>query len=192
MELTDYVKRILLNTARESIKSHFNGHDLPDPDYNSFPELALNAGAFVTLSIGGSLRGCIGYIQSDDTLYETIGNAARHAAFNDPRFPPLRDFELDHVNIEISVLSPSVKLESNDDIKLGMHGLILNEKGRRALLLPQVPVDHHMNRDQFLSALCEKAGFHANFWREKQLNIETFTATVFSEKEERRAEYAGS
>jgi len=49
--------------------------------------------------------------------------------------------------------------------------------------LPQVPIEHGMNKEEYLSALCEKSGFYPDFWRERTLNIEMFTADVFSEKE---------
>jgi len=61
--------------------------------------------------------------------------------------------------------------------------LILSEGDQRGLLLPQVPIEHRMNKEEYLSALCEKAGFYPDLWRERILNIEMFTAEVFSEKE---------
>jgi uncharacterized protein (TIGR00296 family) len=74
-------------------------------------------------------------------------------------------------------------MESYEDIILGQHGLILTEQGRRGLLLPQVPIEHNMNKEEFLNALCQKAGFHPDYWTEKQLSLEAFTALVFSEKD---------
>ena len=72
-------------------------------------------------------------------------------------------------------------MNSYEDIEIGKHGLILNEQGRRALLLPQVPIEHKMDLEEYLSSLCQKGGFSRNLWREKELSLEAFTAVVFSE-----------
>ncbi|MGE5679967.1 MAG: AmmeMemoRadiSam system protein A [Bacillota bacterium] len=191
MELTDKEKRILLNAARETIKSFFSGRRLTQVNYDEFPAvMKANAGAFVTLTKKGSLRGCIGFIESENYLYETVCDAALRAAFSDPRFYPLEERELEKVEIEISVLSPPFKMNSYDDIQLGVHGLILEDLGRRALLLPQVPIEHNMTKEMYLSAICEKAGLPPLLWKERELKMNLFTATVFSEEEIRSQEYA--
>lgn len=183
MELSLEEKKILLKAARTAINSIFTGEEIPKPDYEKYPSLKSHSGAFVTLTEFGRLRGCIGYIISDKPLYETVCDAAVSAALNDPRFPPVRQSELDNIEIEISVLSEPFQLNSYDEIIVGKHGLILEEKGRRGLLLPQVPVEHNMNKEQFLDAICQKTGFPAGYWRTKQLKLSGFTALVFNEKE---------
>ena len=139
---------------------------------------------FVTLTKNGQLRGCIGYIESDEELTKTIMDAAFQAAFHDPRFMPLSEDEFQDISLEISILSEPFVLNSYEDIVLGKHGLILEESGRKGLLLPQVPIEHGMDRDAYLSALCNKAGLYEDYWREKQLRLKAFTANVFSEKDE--------
>ncbi|NWF49337.1 MAG: AmmeMemoRadiSam system protein A [Ignavibacteriaceae bacterium] len=181
MEISEEEKKVLLNAARHSIKSKFTNEALPACDYEKFPNLAINAGAFVTLSVGNQLRGCIGYIVSDKPLFQTVVDAARQAAFKDPRFLPLNKAELDLIEIEISVLSPPFDLNDYNEIEIGKHGLILDEL-QRALLLPQVPVEHNMNLEEFLTALCRKAGLPGNTWRERQIKLKAFTANVFSEE----------
>ncbi|MFA7287759.1 MAG: AmmeMemoRadiSam system protein A [Melioribacteraceae bacterium] len=176
-------KKILLSIARESIESQLLGTKYQFPDINTFPNILLKAGAFVTLTIKHQLRGCIGFIVSDQELYKTIHEAAIEAAFEDPRFSSLSSNELKDVRLEISVLSPPFSMKSYDDIELGVHGLILNEKGKRGLLLPQVPIEHEMNKEEYLDAICQKAGLPKHIWRNKQLNIDLFTAEVFSENE---------
>ena len=109
--------------------------------------------------------------------------AAVQASQKDPRFSPVRQSELKNLSIEISILSEPFPLKSYDEIEIGKHGLILEEKGRRGLLLPQVPVEHNMNREQYLDSICRKSGFPADYWRTKQLKLSGFTATVFSEEE---------
>lgn len=182
MEITKEEKLLLLQLARNSISSIFKETPIPEANYKLYPVFKLEAGAFVTLTIEGNLRGCIGYVTSEKTLYETVIQAARQAAMNDPRFPELTEGELDLIAIDISVLSPPFKMKSYNEIVVGKHGLIVTDGMHRGLLLPQVPVEHKLNRDQYLSALCQKAGLPSNKWREKLLNIEMFTANVFSEK----------
>lgn len=183
MEPTLEEKKILLKTVRQSINSVFTKEIIPEPDYNTHPILSSHAGAFVTLTWHKILRGCVGYITSDQPLFETVCEAAVQASQNDTRFPPVKHSEIENLSIEISILSVPFSLNSYDDIEIGKHGLILEEKGRRGLLLPQVPVEHHMNRDQYLDAICRKAGFSADYWRTKQLKLYGFTATVFSEED---------
>lgn len=182
MELSTEEKEILLKVARESIMEEFVEGDVTKIDYKAFPKLKMELGAFVTLKIDGELRGCIGYIITHKTLFETIFEAAKHSAFDDPRFPKLNIDELDKVTIEISVLSKFEPIKSYDEIEVGKHGLLL-EEGGRAVLLPQVATEQNYNRSQFLTALCHKAGLYGNYWKEKMLNIKIFTALVFSEEE---------
>lgn len=183
MELTIQEKKILLNAARESIRSIFSNEKLPVTDYEKYPIFNSHSGAFVTITINKKLRGCIGYITSENPLFETVCDAAIQAAEDDPRFPSLSEDEFEKIELEISILSEPFPMNSYDEIEIGKHGLILEEKGRRALLLPQVPVEHNLNKEQFLSALCQKGNFPSNFWKEKLLNIKMFTASVFSEEE---------
>ena len=181
MEPTLEEKKILLETARQSIKSIFTKEKLTKPDYNEHPIFNSHCGAFVTLTQDGLLRGCIGYIISDTPLFQTIHEAAVHAALDDPRFLPVKQKEIDNLSIEISILSEPFPLSNYDEIELGKHGLILEENGKRGLLLPQVPIEHKMNCNQFLDAICQKAGFNTYYWKTKQLNLKAFTATVFNE-----------
>lgn len=183
MKLKKVEKEILLTAARQSLLSLFDEVKVNEPDFEEYPELKVTNGAFVTLTIGGKLRGCIGYIETENTLFETVCDAAIQAATSDPRFHPLEQNELEKLELEISVMSVPYPMKSYDEIEVGKHGLILEEPGRRALLLPQVPIEHDMDRDGFLSALCEKAGMFPDYWKENKLNIKLFTAIVFSEEE---------
>lgn len=184
MNLTTEEKKILLECARQSINTHFGRSFDVEPDNQKYPALQIPAGAFVTLRIyDNQLRGCVGFIEAKTNMFDTVKEAARYAAFHDSRFQPVNEEEMPFISIEISVLSSPVKMNSYDDIIVGTHGLILEDMGRRALLLPQVPIEHNLDKDEFLSALCEKAGLYKNTWKEHELNIYLFTATIFSEEE---------
>lgn len=184
MELTSEEKSILVQTARKSIESIIDKKKIElHIDPTKYPILTTKSGVFVTLKINEQLRGCIGYITTDEPLYKTIQDAATNAAFRDPRFPPLQKSEYDEINLEISILSEPFPMKSYDEIVLGEHGLILEENGRRGLLLPQVPIEHEMNKEEYLEAICRKTGIPNNEWKKKKLDMYLFTATVFDEKE---------
>ncbi len=181
MELTNDEKELLLKAARQSILSAFGEAEKPEINYTAYPLLKQKMGAFVTLKIDEELRGCIGYIIAIKPLFDTVCETARAAAFNDPRFKELTREEFDKIKIEISVLSLFEPIKSYDEIELGKHGLLM-EEGGRAVLLPQVATENNYTREQFLTALCHKAGLYGEYWKETKLKLKVFTATIFSEK----------
>lgn len=181
MELSEKIKGILLLAARESIRSKFDDTDPPVIDYEKYPSMKTKCGAFVTLTIDGGLKGCIGYVTSEMSLFDTVCEAARQAAFSDPRFMPLQREELSSVDIEISVLSVPEPIDVYDEIDIGKHGLILNEGNYRGLLLPQVATENNFDLSQYLSAICQKSGLPSGYWKDNKLNLEVFTANIFSE-----------
>jgi len=190
MELTEEEKGVLMFAARDSIRSIFEEIPKPIINYKFYPHLEeRGAGAFVTLTIKDNLRGCIGYITSNQTLYETVCDAAKQAALNDPRFSPLSQDELRYINIEISVLSPLTKINNYEEIIPGVHGLVLEEGEYKGVLLPQVAAENHYNVAQFLEALCIKTGLPPYEWEARVLNIYSFTAVIISEVGGRKRTY---
>jgi len=180
--LGDNEKRYLLDLARYTIAKKL-GIERKAPERLSTPILERKAGAFVTLKTGGALRGCIGYIEAIKPLRETIEEMALAAAFNDPRFPPLRREEFAGISIEISVLSPLHQVSDPDEIVVGRDGLVIERGFNRGLLLPQVATEYHWNREQFLAQTCRKAMLPAGAWKKPDTKIYAFSAVVFGEKE---------
>jgi AmmeMemoRadiSam system protein A len=191
MQLSEEVKKILLLVARDAIKSHFSETSYPQINFSQYPELSIkNTGAFVTLTINDELRGCIGFLEAPNKkLIDTIAEAAKRAAFKDPRFRPLSYQESNNIKIEISILSQFTPIKNYNEIKLGIHGLLLDEEDTRALLLPQVAIEHNFTLQDFLSAICQKGGLDSDTWQKRNLNLKVFTANVFSEKEKRNGTY---
>lgn len=181
MALNNDERKILLETARECITAKIEKRAPQLKDTDSLPpQLLANAGAFVTLNINNMLRGCIGYIEPIYPLFETVCQVSVEAAFHDPRFRPLTKEELLPLDIEISVLYPPYDISGYEEIIIGKHGLILDEPKHRALLLPQVAVEHHMDVNQFLTALCEKAWINPKEWQKRQLKLKAFETQTFS------------
>jgi AmmeMemoRadiSam system protein A len=139
-------------------------------------------GAFVSLHIGEDLRGCIGYIESDRPLMETVVSCALAAATADPRFGSLTPGELPHVVFEISLLSEVRVIADASEIVIGRDGVIVTMGGRKALLLPQVATKLGWSQEEFLGAACRKAGLPASAWRLDGARIEIFSAEVFCEE----------
>jgi AmmeMemoRadiSam system protein A len=115
---------------------------------------------------GRAPAGCIGFRAAQRPLLETVREAARAAAFHDPRFPPLRPPELPEVRLEISVLSRPRPVSDLGEIQVGRHGLIVRRGPRSGLLLPQVAEEYGWDRETFLSHTCAKAGLPEDSWRE--------------------------
>jgi AmmeMemoRadiSam system protein A len=181
LKLTAEEKRVLLEAAREAIASRFTGK--PGRMLKASGALAEPCGAFVTLHIHGNLRGCIGLISASKPLLETVREMAEAAAFDDPRFPPLRSGELPEVSLEISALSPFSRMKDPSEIHVGEHGIMIRLGGRSGLLLPQVATEQGWDRDTFLTHTCFKAGLPADAWKSSSAVIEIFSAVVFHEEE---------
>ncbi|MBC8386961.1 MAG: AmmeMemoRadiSam system protein A [Actinobacteria bacterium] len=182
MELTLEHKKTLIKIARESIASAVNGNMAPE---YKIDDAILNTmcGAFVTLHTDSNLRGCIGNITAETPLWETIRNMAVESALRDPRFPSVSPWELESINIEISVLSPLKRINNLEEIEVGKHGLFIKEGFYQGLLLPQVATDYGWNRIQFLEQTCYKAGLSKNCYKQGDREIFIFSAIVFGEKD---------
>lgn len=174
-------RRTLLSRARQAIFETICWRrfpDLPPPA----GRLAEAAGAFVTLTCNGKLRGCVGRTEQILPLAETILQCAITAATQDPRFKPLCAEELIQLEIEISVLSDP-RLIRAEAIEPGIHGLVVVRGAKRALLLPQVAVERHWPTIQFLQAVCRKAELEPDAWRDPETKLLGFTAEVFSDQD---------
>ncbi len=154
--LTPDERRTLLGLARESAAAAARGE--PAPELRN-PDGALRekGAVFVTLRVGGELRGCIGHVEAVEPLWESVRDMARSAAGRDSRFSPLRAQELPALEIEISVLSPITPLRP-EEIRVGTHGLYVQSPAASGLLLPQVAVEWGWDASEFLRRTFEKAG----------------------------------
>jgi AmmeMemoRadiSam system protein A len=176
-EYSDSERQLLLDLAHRSIAAALRDDFLDTSPPND--HLAQQRGAFTTLHLHGKLRGCIGYVFPLNSLYRTVAETARAAAFDDPRFEPVTWDEAGQLRIEISVLSP-LRPVRPEEVVVGVHGLVVQMGGRRGLLLPQVAVEWEWDRETFLSQTCLKAGLPPLSWRQVA-ELQAFTAEVFGE-----------
>jgi AmmeMemoRadiSam system protein A len=177
--LTTPQRDALLELARVTATRAARGeHAGPGPA----PEgLGAPGAAFVTVRVGGALRGCIGTFEAREPLWETVAEMATAAATRDPRFTRLGTRDLPTLTVDVSVLAPARRINGPSEIVIGRHGLEVRRGLNRGLLLPQVATDHGLDRESFLAETCRKAGLHAEAWRDADTETWAFEADVFGD-----------
>lgn len=146
------------------------------------PVLVEAGACFVTLWQGehGNLRGCRGEVNAHQPLIRSVAQMALAAALDDPRFTPVTAAEMADLLIEISVLTPLERIEPHA-VEIGKHGLLIARGAHRGLLLPEVAVEHHMDREAFLDAVCWKAGLPESAWRDPATALWAFETEAWEE-----------
>ncbi len=188
--LTDVEGRDAVKLARKTIESFLSEERLPEPHELGFelsPVFGEKRGVFVTLTESGLLRGCIGHPFPDSRLEDSIMDSAISAATRAPRFPSVREDELDEIVIEVTILTPPEKInapaeELPERIEIGKHGLIVKQGYCQGLLLPQVAPEYNMDSIEFLGHTCLKAGLSSDAWL-KGAEVSCFEGQIFKEKE---------
>jgi AmmeMemoRadiSam system protein B/AmmeMemoRadiSam system protein A len=185
-KLSEGDKTTLLKIARQTISDYVKNRKLVELDERFLPaNVIVPAGAFVTLTENGQLRGCIGSFQATEPLYRIVRAMAMEAATLDPRFDPVKPSDLDHINIEISVLTPMKRIKSMDEIVLGRHGIYIKKGNRGGTFLPQVATDTHWTKEEFLGhCALDKAFIGWDGWKDAE--IYTYEALVFGEEEKKK------
>lgn len=163
----------LISIARDNIKSLLYDRKKITVNAGILPPVFREPlGAFVTLKINGSLRGCIGRFVSSDPLYEVVIESSASSAFDDPRFSPLTKEELERTDIEITVLGPMKKISSIKEIILGRHGIYIKKDYRSGTMLPQVATENSWSVEQFLGYTSrDKAGIGWDGWKDADIYI---------------------
>ncbi|MBD3354466.1 TIGR00296 family protein [Candidatus Woesearchaeota archaeon] len=194
MKITIKQAEKLIKLARDAISAVFKGKeefDIPEEYKKEFKE---ERGVFVSLYVDEDLIGCIGFPEPDRPLADAVIDAAKGAAFEDPRFPPLKKEQMKDLRIELSILTEpkEIEVEKASDypkkVKIGKDGLMIRDKFGAGLLLPQVAVEWGWKPKEFLDNACKKAGLSPDCWNNMRRNVYKFTAQVFSEEKGRIVE----
>jgi AmmeMemoRadiSam system protein B/AmmeMemoRadiSam system protein A len=181
-------RRTLLRLARTALVRAVKEGRLADTPGGLPSRLVAKKGSFVTLTVKGELRGCIGNIFPEMPLVDAIIHNARSAALSDPRFSPVTADELPSIEIEVSILSvpEPLKFSSPADLlqKLKPHqdGVVMNIGPRRSTFLPQV-WEQLPDANDFLSHLAAKAGLPRDAWRGPNTEIMIYHVDAFKESE---------
>lgn len=175
--------QLLLSIARGAIAERFGGPPVTRPPGQSW--LDEPRAVFVSLKLEGDLRGCVGQLTARFPLFEAVREAARSAAFADPRFSPLNEDELPRLRLEVSVLSPLEPLEVKNEAELlsklrpGVDGLVLTHEFRSGLFIPEMWKQLPEPRE-FVTLLKRKAGLPLHGWLEGT-KVQRFTAQHWEE-----------
>jgi AmmeMemoRadiSam system protein A len=182
--LNDTQKQQLHEIAKNSI---INGIQTGEPmtiNLNDYDEdLQTRRATFVTLHEHNQLRGCIGILEPIRPLAEDIAHNAFAAAFSDHRFTPVREDEIDLLDIHISILSTpeEITFSSEDDLASQLHpgidGLIMQEGSQRGTFLPSV-WESVTDRHDFLNHLKQKSGLPSNYWSDT-IRVQRYTVEEF-------------
>jgi AmmeMemoRadiSam system protein A len=185
--LSEIDKKKLLKIARESIIDAVNGQPLQKIVINAMSKnLQLDGASFVTLTINGKLRGCIGALEAYQPLALDVQEHAAAAALEDYRFPPVSGEEIPLLKIEISWLTPTRRLDYSDSkdlinkLRPGIDGVLIKDGSRRATFLPQV-WEQLSNCEDFLSHLCSKMGAQPDLWQQRHLEVFIYQVKEFKE-----------
>jgi len=177
-------RETLLQVASDSIRHGLDtGHALGIKLADYSTALQQPGASFVTLTILRQLRGCIGMLTATRPLVEDVAENAFAAAFEDPRFAPLSTAEYDQLEYHISILNPAETMgfDSEADllqqIRPGVDGLILEERGRRATFLPSV-WESLPTASEFLQHLKRKAGLPDDYWSDS-VRMQRYTVEEF-------------
>jgi AmmeMemoRadiSam system protein A len=186
-KLTSEEKQVLLRIARQSMELAVRGKELPPIDKSTLTPCLKESGAsFVTLTVHGDLRGCIGALEPYQPLADDVREHAIAAALEDPRFPPVQPKELNQIEVEVSRLTVPKRLAYKDADDLlaklnpNVDGVILRDGYRRATFLPQV-WEKIPDKEDFLTELCYKMGAAGNAWKQKHLEALIYQVEEFHE-----------
>jgi len=178
-------RKFLLDLARKTLVEAAHRRKPPDMEGAGVAEkLKHQRACFVTLTIEGKLRGCIGHIFPQEPLYLAVIDNAQSAALRDPRFRPVAPEELDRIEIEISVLTvpAPLKYASPEELlaklRAGVDGVVLQVGRAQSTYLPQV-WEKIPDKEAFMSTLAEKAGLAPDAWRDPRAVVLTYQVEAF-------------
>jgi len=188
-KLSEQERHILLNVARKSLLSAATNGTAPDISVGEVStNLSESRGCFVTLTVNGALRGCIGHIVPQESLYQAVADNTRNAARRDPRFEPVQPDEVDRIRIEVSVLTQPQPLrfaspeELLGKLKPYEDGVVLRIGSSGATFLPQVWAQIP-EKVEFLNQLSRKAGCAPSAWRGGETSVSIYHVESFEESE---------
>jgi AMMECR1 domain-containing protein len=126
----------LLALARAAMRGHWGeggaGHDPREADWPRAP-----AGIYLSLTDASGTRACVGRdLPYHGTLPDAVRDLAVQALQADPRRPPVRRDELDHLRIVIAFAGIGEPVGDPMEIDPGRDGLRISSEGKSIAFLP--------------------------------------------------------
>lgn len=168
------VARVAVAVASRSAPSHALDEAMHEASVSD-----LRASAFVTITEDGELRGCMGILDPDSPVLQSVAEAAACAARTDPRFRPVTPSELEGLEVDVSVMGPLVPIADPLSFRLGIDGIVVQRGGRRGLLLPEVAEPGGLDRTGMLEIASRKAGLPSNAWSDPEATVYVFRTDRF-------------
>jgi AmmeMemoRadiSam system radical SAM enzyme/AmmeMemoRadiSam system protein B/AmmeMemoRadiSam system protein A len=185
MIFNDEQRQSLHREASRLIATAVSGMSVGEAD----TELAGTAsrmvqGAFVTLKRGENLRACCGVLGQEMSLVNCLQRSAIQTATADTRLPTISPIELPYLSLDVSILHGFRRLPADDqqrfaEVEIGRHGLRIQGSKNSGLLLPNVATEQGWATEQFLQAVCRKAGLPPQAWRDSNNALEVFESYYF-------------
>ena len=180
--MTEAQKEELRKAARTTVAAAVHGEG--PPELTGKMAGIEYGGMFVTLRQDSRLRGCMGSFSPEADMLVTLQQVAVSAS-HDPRFSghPITPADLPAIEIEISILSKPEETDDPLSLELGRHGILIENPAGRGCFLPQVATEFGWNKEEFLARCCsEKAGLHAEAWKQPETRVLLFTVELISER----------
>jgi AmmeMemoRadiSam system radical SAM enzyme/AmmeMemoRadiSam system protein B/AmmeMemoRadiSam system protein A len=185
LRLTEEQKQQVVAAAAAMLRAAVDGRPVAFPD--DLVELRDRpvAGAFVSLKRARHLRSCCGLLGRPVPLARALEHAAARTAAEDGRFPPISPTELDHLQMEVWLLSNPQPVGARGEdrlraIAIGRHGVQVVRGQAHGLFLPSVAVEGKWDARRFLDQVCVKAGLPPTAWREDDTAVFTFEGEALS------------
>jgi MEMO1 family protein len=168
----------LIDSARKAVMQFLATGDKMNFQPEYMPQIVKQqAGLFVSIYVDGELRGCMGNMNTDESLNLLVKQIAVSAAC-DSRFKNLNLQDLDTMEIEISVLSPLRKINSPKEFIPGKHGIYIQKGPDSGTYLPKVAIHTGWSREELLGHCSQdKAKIGWDGWKTADLFI--YEAVVF-------------
>ncbi len=145
--------------------------------------LKTQLASFVSLTMDGKMRGCIGSVYPHRSISEDVYDNAAKAAFLDQRYKPITPEEFEKIDCQIEILSQvkPLEFETLEDV-LGhlaeeKPGVVVAHGASRATFLPRV-WEEIEEPAEFVKALLHKARLPENFWAD-DIKFYTYYAERF-------------
>ena len=180
-ELDQTAREQIVSTASQFVVANVCNTGVPKELIDALGSIGKSTvmGLFVTLKRGDQLRGCCGMIGQPIPLVDALFHASQRTAKEDRRFPPVARAEVAYLNIDVTLLGEPEVIRGNaselpSQIEIGKHGLKITSGQNAGLLLPTVATDNNWDAEQFLDAVCRKAGLASNAWKDPNVILERF------------------